>query len=128
MFILPELLYLFEKYNAAPWPVGELTQASHATNSGENHNTLWYVNRNYIVYVKCGKNKQCRLSPAILRKIHASEILEDPDAIVKMYEEYNSSYKVAFELGISASAVRDIYKRRKEELRASTLNQQTPNK
>lgn len=116
MYVLPEIQYIYDKYGNKEWDIGELLAASEKFNKGEIHNPLWYVNRNYIVYVKCGVHKRCRLSDYSIRRVKAERLLQDPAYVAKLYEEYNSSYKVAIEIGISPQAVRNIYKRYKETL------------
>ena len=125
MYIPPELFDVYNKYGKESWPVSEIIAAFQAHNPGKKRNPLWYVNRNYIIYTQCGAHRMCRLSDFSLRRIKAEDYIKTPERIVKMYEDCNSSYKVAYELGISASAVRNICRRFKEGKQIAELENES---
>lgn len=117
-YIPPEIAFIYSKYGNDVWPVSELLSASEKFNKGKIRNPLWYINRNYIIYVQCGQHKKCRLSNRAIDRAKSDDIIKNPERVARLYKEYGSSYKVAEELGISASGVRWILK--KSELYTNT--------
>ena len=112
-YIPPEIEYIYLQHGSDSWPVSELLAACEKFNKGKIHNPLWYINRNYIVYVQCGQHKRCKLSARAVDRAKADAIVKNPQKVAQLYKEYGSSYKVAQELGISASGVRWILEKSK---------------